>query len=866
MQLIEGRSLRAILTEIEDTGAVDCVVGPDSSSSNNRSTLRSGSRTKNASGVPEVGRAYFRKVAHWIAEVADAMQYAHDHGVIHRDIKPSNLLLTEDGRLMISDFGLARPKNTHGLTGTNSLIGTARYMAPEQFAADANKPREDLHLVDVYALGATLYEMLAFRPVFSASDDRQVVYQIQNNDITPPSRFVRQIPIELETVCMKAISRDRKDRYASAEEFADDLRRWALDMPIHARRQSVPERMVRFVRRRKLIMTFAASSFLFASAAGGLYLRSTSAQADADRAIHNANYERASNLVLQSQGKVAEEQFELAIELADQALHILPNFRAALHARSVALLRMGRSEQSNAILRSAIADDPTDWKARFLLGMEIHGDHGVHPNTNPLNPETIRNPDDAVRISAVLGGYIADIERVHPGSPELLCLKSCVEPDHDRAIEMLDQAIELDPSLTYALVEKASRLGYLQQFNQALALLDEAIALGHGGHQIHGYRAIALYSLGSYTQAIGALTDAIQRFDGNSDWWYNRAVAYSYIGEYESTIADANRTLELNPQYAGAYMVRARAYTATNRANEALNDFSKAIEIDPNNGDIYVERGQLFWLAGMYDESLQDANTLIELEPTQLRGYQRRASTYLMLEKWDEALADLDTCESMWPNQETVHRLRGGVLFHAQRYEEAVESFSHSIGLLPTLYASYEYRAMALLRLGRHQEAIADLTNWISLDQNTHYALMRRGMVYEIMGEHSLAITDYANAGEYAEIGQYPELWSALLKLLQGDPSGPQILKSAHINAQSDPWMTSIIELFENQFSPSDLLAQADSESQTTEAQYYIGVYHQLNGDLDQAKSFYLKSANSRSLSVHEIDFAAARASMLNND
>src|SRR5690606_35258726 len=99
MQLIKGRSLRGILREIEDTGAVDCVIGEQRSGS-----TRTTSKSKSASSTPDVGQAYFLKIAHWIAEVADALQYAHDHGVIHRDIKPSNLLLTEDGRLMISDF------------------------------------------------------------------------------------------------------------------------------------------------------------------------------------------------------------------------------------------------------------------------------------------------------------------------------------------------------------------------------------------------------------------------------------------------------------------------------------------------------------------------------------------------------------------------------------------------------------------------------------------------------------------------------------------------------------------------------------------------------------------------------------------
>tara|TARA_R110000868_G_scaffold119469_2_gene316969 strand:- start:300339 stop:303437 length:3099 start_codon:yes stop_codon:yes gene_type:complete len=866
MQLIDGRSLRAILTEIEDTGAVDCVVGPDTSNTT-RSISRSSTRLKNKTGVPEVGLAYYRKVAHWISEVADAMQYAHDHGVIHRDIKPSNLLLTKDGRLMISDFGLARPTGIQGITASNSLLGTARYMAPEQFSADIKQSRIDLHLVDVYALGATLYEMLAFRPVFSASDDRQIVHQIQNNDIVPPSRYVRQIPTELETVCLKAISRDRKDRYASAAEFADDLRRWALDMPIHARRQTAPERMVRFVKRRKLTTALSVASIALAGTAGMQYLRIMSAHNSAQQAIDTAALERSDNLTRQAQSLIADERFEEAIANADKAMEIIPNFQSAIHAKAIALHRMGESDASNELLAEAIARDPSDWKSRFIHGMAMHTDHGTHSNNKHDGPHLAESHNNisnsSIQVSALVGGYITEIERINPGSAELLCLKSCVEPSQSKAIELLDQSIKLDPTLTTAIVEKALRVGFAGDYQQALELLDTAIDRGHGGHRVHALRGLSFYQLGMYGKAVEALTDAIDRYAYNSDWWYDRAVAYSYLGLHARTIADANQTIKLDPNYAGAYMVRARAYTSTNRPTEALNDFAAAIEIDPSNGDIYVERGQLYWLLQDYDASLKDANTLISLEPNQIRGYQRRVSTYLMLKEWDKALADLDTCESIQPNEETVHRLRGGLFFHAGRYEEAIESFDNSIAMLPNFYGSYEYRAMSFLRINRYQESIADLTHWVALGDNANLARMRRGMVYELIGEDSLALEDYAQAEKHPQVAPYAQVWSGLLMLLHDDPNGVQILAKARADAQPDSWIASIVELFENRISPDQLLAMASNESSRIEALYYIGVFHQLNHETELAKECYTRCAQSGAINIHEIDFAAARLARL---
>ena len=262
MPLIEGRSLRQILREITETGGIDVVIGeapPKSEVGSGKSEVvpRSSSLKPQASSLPltrlgspsSTDKAYYRRVAEWIADVAEALDYAHDQGVIHRDVKPSNLLLAADGRLMISDFGLARGVGGETVTATRSLLGTVRYMSPEQ-ADDSQGPLD--RRTDVYGLGATMYELLAFRPMFAAADDREVLNQVLNKEPLPPRRFVRQVPRELETICLKAVEKDRDGRYGSAKALGDDLRRWLLDLPIWAKRPSLPARTMKFVRRRKV--------------------------------------------------------------------------------------------------------------------------------------------------------------------------------------------------------------------------------------------------------------------------------------------------------------------------------------------------------------------------------------------------------------------------------------------------------------------------------------------------------------------------------------------------------------------------------------------------------------------------------------
>jgi serine/threonine protein kinase len=176
---------------------------------------------------------YFRGVARLGVQAAEALQHAHDMGVIHCDIKPSNLLLDGRGDLWVTDFGLAHVQVEASLTLTGDLVGTVRYMSPEQ--ALAKRVAID-HRTDLYSLGATLYELLTLLPAFTGSDRQELLRQITFEEPRPPRRLHRAIPAELETIVLKALEKNPADRYATAQELADDLRRFLEDKPVRARR------------------------------------------------------------------------------------------------------------------------------------------------------------------------------------------------------------------------------------------------------------------------------------------------------------------------------------------------------------------------------------------------------------------------------------------------------------------------------------------------------------------------------------------------------------------------------------------------------------------------------------------------------
>jgi serine/threonine-protein kinase len=209
-----------------------------------------------------------REAAHMVETLAQAMQYAHERGVIHRDLKPANILLTTDGIPKITDFGLAkRLAEDSGQTKSGTLMGTPNYMAPEQ-------ARGEIQLVgplsDVYTLGAILYELLTGRPPFQGPTVLETVKQVTNDEPVPPSRLQPQVPHDLETICLKCLQKDMGKRYESARALAEDLRRFLSDEPILARPVSNWERLGRWCRRNPRVAVLVGTvALLLIVVAGG---------------------------------------------------------------------------------------------------------------------------------------------------------------------------------------------------------------------------------------------------------------------------------------------------------------------------------------------------------------------------------------------------------------------------------------------------------------------------------------------------------------------------------------------------------------------------------------------------------------------
>ena len=266
MQFIRGQSLDEVMQELQNLRgmAERCSpvptardrLGDASLSSLAKSTSSASSLMGGKTELSSVSNSdghYYRRVAHIGAQLADALAYAHGHGILHRDVKPSNLMLDGDGKVWITDFGLAKTDAKEDLAHTGDLLGTLRYMAPERFSGWSD------HRSDVYGLGLTLYELLTLRPAFSERDRARLIKRIVHDEPPRPRRVDHSIPSDLETIVLKSIAKEARQRYASATELAEDLRRYLDSKPIEARRTWLGERARMWCRRNPVVASLVAA-------------------------------------------------------------------------------------------------------------------------------------------------------------------------------------------------------------------------------------------------------------------------------------------------------------------------------------------------------------------------------------------------------------------------------------------------------------------------------------------------------------------------------------------------------------------------------------------------------------------------------
>lgn len=357
MRMIDGRDLSVVIRSIqqhfqEHSGAGPTNAKPDGMGStnegvHNKTPLNGRNRSQPTGSIgqdltPEgysaaihsrKNHASADKLFHAVArlgyDVADALHHAHEQGVIHRDIKPSNLLLDDNGKVWVTDFGLAMVRDSPGGTRTGDVVGTLRYMSPEQ--ASGRRFLVDSR-TDIYSLGISLYELLTLRQAFNGKGANEIIRQVSFTSPAAPRSINSRIPSELETIILKSISKNPQDRYATAGELAEDLQRFLSGKPIVARRPSMRRRIREWTLRHSTLAAVLAvfvlvTTVLSAASSAIIYQFLQSEVAQKKKAISLLEMSEGLRLVANS-SLVLSDNPSLAMSLAAEGAKHSPGIEA----------------------------------------------------------------------------------------------------------------------------------------------------------------------------------------------------------------------------------------------------------------------------------------------------------------------------------------------------------------------------------------------------------------------------------------------------------------------------------------------------------------------------------------------------------
>jgi serine/threonine protein kinase len=612
-----------------------------------------------------------RPAAELVAALADGLQAAHDCGVIHRDLKPANVLLTAAGVPKISDFGLARLLDRDGQTESGAVLGTPQYMAPEQ-AQGQN--RAVGAAADVHALGAILYELLTGRPPFRGTTTLETLLQVKALEPVRPRLLQPHVPRDLETICLKCLRKQPEQRYASARELAEDLRRFLRGEPVRARPPAAWERVLKWARRRPSAAALVGVSLLAVLAlflvvlSYNTRLRSQRDQADALR--RRAETGEAAAL---ARGQEAEANFRLArsvvddytLKLSETDSWLVDDLRLALLKSSLAYYEQFvkqrgadpalRDAQGRAYLRLAQISGELGAKESRALGRYGQAEE-VFEQLLREQPGKADYQRELALVRYHLGRALLDL-----GQPQR------AEEALQKARPLQEELVRSDPEAVpyrgelartwFALGQacfqrKCGRPKVEAAFNKALAIMDEAAKLGRLGPAEKDLVGDVRHGLGNVYAAHHE---------------YERA-----RGEYLEALQIEKELVRAHPTVLGyqsdlgtTYYDLGRCYAALGRFDEARDSLKKSLEIRQALADAHRRVTQF---AADLGATLQS-----------LAGFIPKAQE--RYEAYSKAIATLEA-----------------VLAREPSHREARTN----------LAAAYAGRAGALDRLGRHAEALQD--------------------------------------------------------------------------------------------------------------------------------------------------------------
>jgi serine/threonine protein kinase/Flp pilus assembly protein TadD len=656
------------------------------------------------------GQDYFRKVAELGVQAAEALDHAHQLGIVHRDIKPANMLLDGTGRVWITDFGLAHMQHGEAsLTMTGQTVGTPRYMSPEQ--ALAKRVSID-HRTDVYSLGVTLYELLTLRPAFASEDRQELLRQIAFEDPSRPRRLERAIPAELEIIVLKAMEKRPQDRYGTAQELADDLERWLKHEPIHARRPSLLQRSAKWGRRHKPAVAASALVLLMA-----LILAVYVGWMRHDQAVRRAASEQVILAALE-ESRDWQEQRRLpeALSAARRAdglaagADVHESLRQQVRARLADLELLERLENVRLETMTEYKDNGFDYAGADDRYGQMLRDWDV--DVEALAPEEaaerIRRTTVAAELAAVLDHW-AGVRQKSRGAEDLSWK------------HFLQVARLADPDAWRTRLREARERRDFQAL-RALAASEEVWTLPPGTLDILG---IAFEEDRPFcTRQEVFLREAQRRYP--NDFWLNLQL-FDFFSDMQPA-----------------------------QWEEAFHFAGVLVALQPMNASTHLNLGVTLWNKGRLDEAIAEYREAIRLKKDYAPAHNNLGIVLRDKGQFDEAIAEYRKTLRIKRDFAPGHNNLGVVLHDKGQLEEAIAEYREAIRIKKDYAEAHCGLGVALRGKGQLDEAIAEYHEAMRLKKDFAEAHINLGYLLEQQGQFIEALV-YLRRGH--ELGSKNPGW-----------------------------------------------------------------------------------------------------------
>ena len=617
-------------------------------------TLKSKIKNLQSSG----GELSLTQVVDYGLQIAEGLAHAHRHGIIHRDVKTDNMMLTEEGKVKVTDFGLAKLRGSAHVTKTGSTVGTAAYMSPEQIQGE-----EVDHRSDLFSFGIVLYELATGHLPFRGEHEVALSYSIVNEEPVPLKSFRSAIPSSLEHVIYRCLEKHREKRFHSAEEIAGELRQVQQEMSGYV---SPPSR------RSKIGWIAAAVVLVFALIAVYVFFPSKQVPTDgksiAVLPFRNLSEEKENEYF--SDG-ITEDIITQLSKIGE--LKVISRTSVMRYKNSDKSLRdIGKELDVATILEGSVRRAGNQVRIVAQL-IDTRNDQHLWAETydRELTQIFAIQSDVAQQIAIALKAKLsaAEKERLEKKPTESLTAYDYYlkgrdyyyryhKQDNENAIELFNKALEMDPNyaLAYAGLGDAYSQGVVK-FGFPAVWLDSAITVSK--------KALAI--------------------DPNSAEAYKAlALAYEFKGWYRKALEANHKAVELNPGYWMAVGNIGWTNWLSGEFENALPWMKKTVVLDPTGGYPYVGVAAVYRGLGNDDKALQWCTKALELQPDFINARWELSSMHLGQGRYDQAIEEGRKILSAFPDDFLGLQITGNAELFSGNYAQAQEYYEKALALYPT--------------------------------------------------------------------------------------------------------------------------------------------------------------------------------------